>query len=224
LRERARRLEQQQEQAAQEAVRTERARIARELHDVIAHSLSLMVIQAGAAHDLLRRDPDRAARALAEVQHAGRRALSETGRLLDLIRNDDELGLAPQPTAGDLATLVQQFRASGLDVELEVDSSTDQLPPGVDLSVYRIVQEGLTNALKHAPGAHTQVRFRRLQNEVLVDITNAGGPATSAWQSSGHGLIGMRERVSVFGGTLHAGPTADGGFTLQACLPTPADP
>jgi signal transduction histidine kinase len=223
LRARARQLEQQQEQAAREAVRTERARIARELHDVIAHSLSLMVVQAGAAHDLVRRDPERAARAMTEVQHAGRRALSETGRLLDLIRHDEELGLTPQPTAADLATLVQGFRDSGLDVDLDVDSSTDHLPPGVDLSVYRIVQEGLTNALKHAPGARTHVRFRRLPNEVLLDITNEGGSAGSAWESGGHGLIGMRERVSVFGGTLHAGRTADGGFTLRARLPAPED-
>jgi signal transduction histidine kinase len=223
LRARARRLEEEKERAAREAIRVERARIARELHDVIAHALSLMVVQAGAAHDLVRKDPERAARAMSEVQHAGRRALSETGRLLDLIRNDEELGLAPQPTAGDLAALIQEFRDSGLEVDLDVDSSTDHLPPGVDLSVYRIVQEGLTNALKHARGARTHVRFRHLPNEVLVDITNEGGPTASTWESGGHGLIGMRERVSVFGGTLHAGPTADGGFTLQARLPAPED-
>jgi signal transduction histidine kinase len=219
----ARRLEDEQGRAAREAVRAERARIARELHDVIAHSLSVMVVQAGAAEDLLRADPQRAARAIAEVQRAGRRALSETGRLLDLIRDDEELGLAPQPGAGDLPALAEEFRLSGLPVDLDLDGRTEGLPPGVDLSVYRIVQEGLTNALKHARGARTQVLFRRLRDEVAIGVTNEGGSTAPAWRSGGHGLIGLRERVSVFGGTLDAGPTIDGGFTLQAHLPAVED-
>jgi signal transduction histidine kinase len=118
---------------------------------------------------------------------------------------------------------VEELRRSGLDVDLDLDSSGDRLPPGVDLSVYRIVQEALTNVLKHARGARTHVRFRRLRDEVTVDITNEGGPTAPTWRSGGHGLIGMQERVSVFGGTLHAGPTADGGFSLHARLPTPED-
>ena len=219
----ARRLSEEQGRAAREAVQAERARIARELHDVIAHSLSVMVVQAGAAEDLLRTDPHRAAQAMAEVQRAGRRALSETGRLLGLLRDDDELGLAPQPGTGDLPRLAEEFRRSGLPVDLDLDGAADGLPPGVDLSIYRIVEEGLTNALKHTGGARTLVRLRRSTGEVTVDITDQGGTTPEAWQTGGHGLIGLRERVSVFGGTLDAGPTADGGFRLRARLPAGED-
>jgi signal transduction histidine kinase len=215
----ARRLAEDKERAVQ----AERARIARELHDVIAHSLSVMVVQAGAAEDLLRRDPARAAQAMAEVQRAGRRALSETGRLLDLIRDDDESGLAPQPGTGDLPRLAEEFRGSGLPVDLDLDGGAGGLSPGVDLSIYRIVEEGLTNALKHAAGARTRVRLRRSGDEITVDITDEGGTTSEPWRTGGYGLIGLRERVSVFGGTLDAGPTGSGGFRLSARLPAAED-
>jgi signal transduction histidine kinase len=219
----ARRLAEEQERAARAAVQAERARIARELHDVIAHSLSVMVVQAGAAEDLLRRDPARAAQAMTEVQRAGRRALSETGRLLDLIRDDDESGLAPQPGTADLPRLAEEFRRSGLPVGLDLDGGTGGLSPGVDLSIYRIVEEGLTNALKHAAGARTRVRLRRSADEITVDITDEGGTPAETWRTGGYGLIGLRERVSVFGGTLDAGPTGSGGFRLCARLPAAED-
>jgi signal transduction histidine kinase len=219
----ARRLADEQEQAARAAVQAERARIARELHDVIAHSLSVMVVQAGAAEDLLRSDPARAAQAIAEVQRAGRRALSETGRLLDLIRDDDESGLAPQPGTADLPRLAGEFRRSGLPVDLNLDAGTDGLSPGVDLSIYRIVEEGLTNALKHAGGARTRVRLRRSRDEITVDVTDEGGTPAEPWRTGGYGLIGLRERVSVFGGSLDAGPTGTGGFRLCARLPAVED-
>jgi len=215
----ARRLAEEKERAVQ----AERARIARELHDVIAHSLSVMVVQAGAAEDLLRRDPARAAQAMAEVQRAGRRALSETGRLLDLIRDDDESGLAPQPGTGDLLRLAEEFRSSGLPVDLDLDGGAGGLSPGLDLSIYRIVEEGLTNALKHAAGAPTRVRLRRSGDEITVDITDEGGTTSEPWRTGGYGLIGLRERVSVFGGTLDAGPTGSGGFRLSARLPAAED-
>jgi signal transduction histidine kinase len=181
------------------------------------------VSEIGAAEDLLRRDPARAAQAMTEVQRAGRRALSETGRLLDLIRDDDESGLAPQPGTADLPRLAEEFRRSGLPVGLDLDGGTGGLSPGVDLSIYRIVEEGLTNALKHAAGARTRVRLRRSADEITVDITDEGGTPAETWRTGGYGLIGLRERVSVFGGTLDAGPTGSGGFRLCARLPAAED-
>lgn len=219
----ARRLAEEQRRAAEDAVRAERARIARELHDVIAHSLSVMVVQAGAAQDLIHSQPGQAARAMTEVAEAGRRALAETGRLLHLIRDDEELGLAPQPRIGDLPELVRRFRESGLEVTLDVEGATDDLPPGVELSVYRIVQEGLTNALKHGGDGRAGVRFQRLADEVVVEVRNECASTGPRERSGGYGLVGMRERVSVFGGSLEAGPTPDGGFALRARLPARED-
>jgi signal transduction histidine kinase len=219
----ARRLAEEQRRAAEEAVRAERARIARELHDVIAHSLSVMVVQADAAQDLIHSQPGQAARAMTEVAEAGRRALAETGRLLHLIRDDDELGLAPQPRIGDLPELVRQFRESGLEVALDMQGAADDLPPGVELSIYRIVQEGLTNALKHGADGQAQVRLQHRAEEIVVEVRNECSSTGPPPSSGGYGLVGMRERVSVFGGTLRAGPTPEGGFSLWASLPTRED-
>ena len=219
----ARRLAEEQRRAAEEAVRAERARIARELHDVIAHSLSVMVIQAGVAQDLIHSQPGQAARAMTEVAEAGRRALAETGRLLHLIRDDDEHGLAPQPRIDDLPELVRQFRESGLDVTLDVEGATNDMPSGVELSVYRIVQEGLTNALKHGTARCADVRLQHLADEIVVEVRNECSSAEPQMRTGGYGLVGMRERVSVFGGTLRAERTPDGGFSLRARLPTRED-
>jgi signal transduction histidine kinase len=207
------------------AAAAERERIARELHDLLAHSLSVMVVQASLAEDLVRRDPGACEEALHEVQQAGRDALGETGRLLRLIRDDDdELGLQPQRGLADLADLVGEYRRAGLDVALDLDAAVTSLPMGVELSTYRIVQEALTNALRHAPGSRVIVRVARRGREVEVDVRNGPGSAASpAAVASGHGLVGVRERVALFGGTLRAGPTADGGFELAATLPTRAE-
>jgi signal transduction histidine kinase len=226
-----RRLVEEQRELAERAVADERRRIARELHDVIAHSLSVMVVQAGAAESALRTDPDTAERGLQEIQRAGRTALDETGRLLHLLRDTDEPDLAPQPSAAQLPDLVEVFRAAGLDVDLVLDGSTDGLPAGVDLSVYRIVQEGLTNVLKHAPGTAVQVGYHRRPDGVDVDLRSGRERGMQDGQpdrhldrqlglaSTGRGLVGMRERVAVFGGDLDAATTDDGGYVVRARLP-----
>jgi signal transduction histidine kinase len=212
----------EQAQLSERLVADERRRLARELHDIIAHSISVMVVQAGAASDLLRRDPDATARALAEIQAAGRSALDETGRLLHLLRENADSELGPQPAAGDLPGLVESFRSAGLDVRLAIDGSTDGLPAGVDLSIFRIVQEGLTNALKHAPRSPVLVMVRRDPDGVDIELRTTEGRGVQP-ASSGRGLVGMRERVAVFGGALDAGPTDDGGFRVHARLPLPTD-
>jgi signal transduction histidine kinase len=208
----------EQRQVSERLVADERRRIARDLHDVIAHSVSVMVVQAGAGADLLDRDPAATQRALEEIQRAGRSALDETGRLLHLLRDDAGPDVGPQPSAGDLPGLVDAFRTAGLDVELEIHGPTDGLPAGVDLSVFRVVEEGLTNALKHAPHGHVQVSVRRDPAGVDVDLLSTDGPGAEP-AASGLGLIGMRERVAIFGGDLDTGPTANGGHQLHARLP-----
>ena len=202
----------------QDAVNAERTRIARELHDVMAHSLSAMTVQASAAEDVLRSDPERAARALREVAETGRRALAETGKLLHLIRDsDDELGLEPDVGLDRLDELVDQFRRAGLAVDLEVSAPLERLPPGLSLSGYRIVQEGLTNALKYAADRAASVRVAVDRDTLRIEVTNRGRPGPSV--GSGLGLVGMAERVQVFGGELDHGFTRDGHFVLSVRLP-----
>jgi signal transduction histidine kinase len=201
------------------AVADERARIARELHDVIAHSVSVMVVQAGAAEQVLDQRPGSATESLRAVQETGRQALVEMSRLVGLLRHDgEELGLAPQPGIDSLDALVLQVRDAGLPVELQVVGTPRPVPLGVDLSAYRVVQEALTNALKHAGEARAHVRVcyesDALELEVLDD-----GPGAANGFAGGHGLIGMRERVGVFGGEFAAGPRAEGGFAVRARLP-----
>ena len=210
------------EQDLQTAASSERERIARELHDVLAHSLSVMVVQSSLAEDLVVRDPEAAVTALRAVQDSGRAALAETGRLLRLIRDDeDELGLGPGRGLAHLVVLVDELGRSGLHVSLDADPDlAGRLPTGVELSVYRIVQEGLTNALKHAPGSPVDVRLRRRHDELQVEVSN-GPPSTRPMVevAGGHGLVGVRERVALFGGSLSHGVTPDGGFQLAATLP-----
>jgi signal transduction histidine kinase len=209
-----------QEQVRRETAAAERARIARELHDVLAHSVSAMVLQVSAAEDLLRRDPDRAAQLLQDVADVGRRALSETGRLLHLIRDtDDELGLAPDAGLERLDELVEGFRRRGMPVDVEVDGPLTGLPGGVDLSAYRIVQEALTNALRHGDGAAARVRVVRSPARVEIHVTNRAGAGGTA--GSGLGLLGVSERVAVFGGSLRHGRDDDGRYVLDVTLPVP---
>ena len=229
LERRAARLEAEQQARAQAAVAAERARIARELHDVIAHSVSVMVIQAGAAEQLLAQTPERARRPLAAVQDTGRQTITELRRLLGILRADGpELSLAPQPGLASLDLLLAEMGQAGLPARLRVEGRPAPLPPGVDLAAYRIVQEALTNTLRHAGPAHPDVLLRyhehALELEILDDGRGPGpGPPGRAGGQIGHGLIGMRERVTLYGGTLHAGPRAAPartGYAVRVQLPT----
>ena len=204
---------------ARVAVAEERARIARELHDVVAHAVSVMVLQVGAVRHRLPAADAEDREALQNVEQAGRVALAEMRRILDAMRrDDDEVALAPQPGLGNLPELVEDVRASGLDVQVEVSGEPLQLPPGLDLSAYRILQEGLTNVLRHAQAEHAQVRVHYGAGQIRLEIRDDGrGPATS--DGLGHGLVGLRERVKIVGGQMSVGAADGGGFALCAALP-----
>jgi signal transduction histidine kinase len=223
-------LETERDQAARIAVGEERSRIARELHDVVAHAVSVMVVQADGASYAIRSDPDLAARALNTISETGRGALAELRRLLDVLRNEDGDGepRVPQPNAEALVELAERVRASGLAVDLAIDEDLGELPAGVSLGVYRIVQESLTNALKHAGrGATASVQVCRNGDVMEVEVTDDGAgrvkslvtASAAAGVPGGNGLIGMRERAHVFGGTLDVGPAAGGGWRVCAKLP-----
>jgi signal transduction histidine kinase len=200
----------------------ERARIARELHDVIAHSVSVMVVQAGAARTLLTEDVESARESLLAVERSGRQALEEMRRLLGMLRRDQrEAELLPQPGLGSVHALVERVRATGLDIELTVDGTPSPLPPGVDLSAYRILQEALTNTVRHARASAARVRLAYRANLVEVEVEDDGAGNATA-HGDGHGLIGMRERVDLYGGTFEAGPRTGGGFRVRASLPLEA--
>ena len=218
---RAARLERERHVEARAAVAEERARIAREMHDVVAHSLSVMVVQAEAAEAMLDVDPERARRPLSSVQDTGRSALGELRRMLGALRETDASGapLAPQPGLDGLADLIESVRAAGLLVSVRIDGEPRELPQGVDLSAYRIVQEGLTNALKHAGPARAEVLVRYGERELELGVSDDGRGRDPQSNGGGHGLVGMRERVALYGGELEAGPRPDGGFGLRARLP-----
>ena len=213
--------EREQELRAHEAVADERARIARELHDLVAHNVSVMVVQAGVERHALGDDQKSTRDTLASIEQAGRQALVEARRLLGVLRRDDTPEeLEPQPSVERIGTLVEQVERAGLPVELTVEGERVPLPPGVDLCAYRIIQEGLTNALKHAGPARAEVVLRYAQAGLDIEVADNGrGPAAVNGHGAGHGLIGMRERVRVHGGALEAGPRPGGGFEVRARLP-----
>ncbi len=207
---------------AERAVAEERTRIARELHDVVAHSLSVMVVQAGAARRVLQSDPERASVALAAIESTGRESLNEMRRILGVLRSDDEQAdLAPPPSLDDFGRLIDQCENAGLPVEITVEGDSTSLPASLEASAYRVVQEGLTNALKHAGPASAAVRLVYHPDilEVHVNDDGRGASTKSSSPSSGQGLIGMRERVEAFGGTLTAGPRRGGGYAVSATFP-----
>jgi signal transduction histidine kinase len=208
---------------AASAVADERARIARELHDVVAHSISVMVIQAGSARLRLRTDPATSEEALHSVERTGRQALAEMRRMLGVLRTDDQdLALTPQPGLRGLDQLLDQMRAAGLTVEARVEGVPVLLPPGLDLSAYRIVQESLTNALKHAGHTCATVRVAYQPDRLLLDIANQPGLTPRRRDGGGHGIVGMRERAALFGGSMKAEPQPGGGYKVQAAIPLPA--
>jgi signal transduction histidine kinase len=213
-------LEHEREEKAKLAVTEERARIARELHDVVAHNVSIMVVQAGAERRAIGDERPETSEALATIEETGRAALAEMRRLLGMLRrSDDELALAPQPSLRHLDDLVEQVREAGMPVELRIEGEPRPIAPGIDLSAYRIVQEALTNALKHAGPAQALVTVRYGNNELDIEITDNGANAAGEAPAGGHGLVGMRERVALFGGDLAAGRGADGGYAVRARLP-----
>lgn len=212
---------------AREAVSGERARIARELHDVVAHSVSVISVQAGAAEQQLDRNPDQARAHLEFVRTSAHEALVELRRLVGILREDDA-EYAPQPGLARLRDLVDGVRESGVDVVLNEHGDRGVLPAGVDLAAYRIVQEGLTNARRHAPGAAVDVDVTYAPDRISLAVVNgpaAGEPAREPLEEGdGHGLIGMRERVRLYGGEIETGPTPEGGFAVKASLPVETMP
>jgi signal transduction histidine kinase len=211
-------LARQRDLQAQAAVAVERGRIARELHDVVAHNVSMMVVQAGAAERVLEGEQPDVRAALGAIAGTGRETIDEMRLLLGVLRSDDGLTLAPQPGLGDLDQLVRNVRKAGLCVDLRVEGQPAALPPGVDLSAYRIVQEALTNVVKHAGPASAEVTVRYGADRVEVEVRDDGHPPAGS-PNGGNGLIGMRERVAMLGGELQAGVLRGGGFAVVARLP-----
>jgi signal transduction histidine kinase len=238
LAEQAEQRRQAEDQRGRLAVREERIRIARELHDVVAHSLSVVTVQAGVGRRVGAAHPVEALRALRAVELTGRGALAELRRILGLLRDDDaeEVSLAPAPGICDLARLADTVREAGVPARLAVTGDTVALPPAVGLTVYRIVQEALTNVVKHAPGAEADVRVHAGPDGVRITVADSGppggpssvgpsvGPSVGRAVAAGdhHGIVGMRERAAAFGGTLKAGPRPGGGYQVAAFIPAPA--
>ena len=216
---RATQAERDREAAARVAVAEERARIARELHDIVAHAVSVMVLQVGAVRHQLSDELDEQRRALQDVERAGRTALTEMRRLLAAMRREgEEAELVPQPGLDGIDSLLAEIGRAGLPVELHVDGEPVPLPRGIDLSAYRIVQEGLTNALKHAHASDADVTFRYGPDELEIEVRD-NGQGSSTTDGLGHGLVGVRERVKIYGGEMSAGSANGGGFVLSTRLP-----
>lgn len=210
--------------AAREAVNSERARIARELHDVVAHEMTVMTLQAEGARRLAANTDPRLTEALSTIAASGRSGLAEMQRMIAVLRETEEAdsqGLTPAPSIRDIPSLVRQVREAGMPVRLSMTGDAP-MPAGVELNAFRIVQEGLTNALKYAgPGASATVEVQRLPDEVRITVRDDGrGAAAESGSTGGHGVVGMRERVEALGGTLDAGPAKGGGYVVKAVLPT----
>jgi signal transduction histidine kinase len=213
--------EREREADALRAVIEERTRIGRELHDIVGHSVSVMTVQTSGVRRLLRPEQEQEREALLAVERTGREALAEMRRVVGALR-DPEGGpaLAPQPSLSRIDTLVAHARETGLPVDLEIEGEPVPLPAGVELTAYRLVQEGLTNTIKHASAKHADVRVRYDGDHVEIEVCDDGrGVDGKASTAGGHGLVGMRERVSIFGGELEAGAPAEGGYRLRARLP-----
>ncbi len=224
-------LEREQAEALRGAVEHERARIARELHDVVTHHVSVMIIQAGAARTIMERSPGQAGEALLAVEAGGRAAMTELRHVMGLLTMDAEGGrtdgaeageeLSPQPGLDQLGTLVGRVRDAGLPVDLTVTGRPRAVPSGIGLAAYRVVQEALTNTVKHASGAGASVTVEYAPKRLRVEVTDTGGGA-GAGAGNGRGLIGLRERLTVYGGTLSTGPCPAGGYRVEALIPLEA--
>ena len=216
----ATRAEREREATARVAVAEERGRIARELHDVVAHAVSVMVLQVGAVRHRMPESDTEDRDTLRNVEQAGRTALAEMRRLLNAMRrDDDEVELLPRPGLDGLGALVRDVRGAGLPVRLRICGEPFALPPTLDLSAYRVVQEGLTNALKHAHASAAEVEVSYAASELRIEVRDDGRGGPSADAGLGHGLVGVRERVKIYGGDMTAGASGDGGFVLRARFP-----
>jgi len=222
--ERAAAAESDQAAAAERAVTEERARIAREMHDVVAHGMSVIVVQAAAAQETAHEDPDKAVKAMENIERVGRESLTEMRRMLGVLRgaNEVDASLSPQPRLADIETIVAQAEDSDITTELEITGQKRDLPPGIELAAFRIVQEALTNVRKHAgqsTSVHVGIAYE--PEAIAIEITDDGRGAVSSLSGSGagNGLIGMRERVDIYGGAVTAGPQAGGGYRVRALLP-----
>ena len=217
-------LELERDQNARDAVIEERTRIARELHDVVAHAISVIVLQARGGRRMLSSEPAETEAALDAIEHAGEQALAEMRRLLGMLRSaDEELALAPQPSLSRIGDLADRLSSAGLPVEVTIEGEPVELPPGVDVSAYRIVQEALTNALKHAGPARARVIVRYRADELELEVVDDGA-GNGAGGGTGHGLAGIHERVGIYGGRLEAGRRPEGGYALRARLPLAVGP
>ena len=222
-------LEKERESAAKNAVDAERARIARELHDIVSHNVSVMVVQAGAARRVLASEPEQAVAALHAVETAGRDTMTELRHLLGVLAppadGEEPPDLSPQPSLSRLSPLIDRIAFAGLPVEVRISGEPRPLPSGVDLTAYRIIQEALTNALKHGNAREASVTVRYADHYLRVEVLNSGpsvlsgGRATTAGDDDGRGLLGLRERVAVFGGDLDARRRLGGGFRVRARIP-----
>jgi signal transduction histidine kinase len=223
LEERASKLERERDARVRQAVADERSRIARELHDVIGHSISVMGVQAGAVRRRLTDDQEQEREVLLAIEGTGRQAVGEMRRLIGLLRTQMNGFEGPSPSLRQIDTLVDEMRSTGLAIELDVTGDPSALPPGVDLAGYRIIQEALTNVLKHAARASVTVRVGCERGELTIDVVDDGAGTTAAEADHvGHGLVGMRERTGLYGGTLRTGPRAEGGFEVHARIPLEA--
>ncbi|MEV4891771.1 sensor histidine kinase [Nonomuraea sp. NPDC055795] len=220
LKDRAARLERAREADTRAARAEERSRIARELHDVIAHHVSVMTVQAAAARKVLLSDPELASEALSAVEHTGRKAMAEMRDIVGVLRAGSPAELGPQPGMSALPALVEQMREAGLATRLTVEGHETPVPAGIELAAYRLVQEGLTNSLRHAgPGAEAVVTVRHEPRELDVRVADDGRGAAGVAARPGHGLVGIRERVALYGGILSIGPRPGGGFEVRARFP-----
>ncbi|MFB4269854.1 sensor histidine kinase [Nonomuraea sp. GTA35] len=220
-------LERAQEEAMRKAVQEERSRIAAELHDVVTHNVNVMVIQAGAARKVMDTAPSRSKQAMLAVEAGGRAAMAELRHVMGLLAGPESEragssadGLEPQPGLDQLDSLIERVRAAGVPVSVEISPPPGPLPPGVELTVYRVVQEALTNTIKHAAGAQASVSIGHRGDWLEIEVTDTGGSRTTrAGDGQGRGLIGLRERLALYGGTLRAGPQSGGGYRITAGIP-----
>ena len=219
LEERARALEKDREEDAKRAVAEERLRIAQELHDVVAHSMGVIAVQAGVGAHVIDTDPDEAKRSLEAISHTSRSTLVEIRRMLGVLREDEAAAYEPAPGLADLDRLVRDVGGAGLEVDVQSEGARCELPPGVDCTAYRIVQEALTNVLKHAGRARATVVVGYDDGALRLEIADDGRGVNGRAETAGHGLLGMRERVGVYGGSFEAGPRTGGGFRVAVRLP-----